>query len=48
MSAPNVASGEMGALPATGFGVGTLLVAVIGGVCTSFGWLLTKLGRNKI
>lgn len=47
MTAPNVASGEMGALPATGFGVGTLVVAIIGGIFTFGGWLVHRFGRAK-
>jgi hypothetical protein len=35
-----------GTLPATGFGPGTILVAVIGGVLTMFGAIMRRLGRR--
>jgi hypothetical protein len=40
-----LSSGE-GTLPATGFGPGTIVVAIIGGVLTLFGAIMRRLGRR--
>ena len=37
-----------GALPATGFGPGTILVAVIGGVLTLCGAIMRRLVRRPV
>jgi hypothetical protein len=37
-----------GALPATGFGPGTILVAVIGGVLTLGGAIMRRLSRRPV
>ena len=37
-----------GALPATGFGPGTIIIAVIGGVLTLCGAILRRLGRRPV
>lgn len=37
-----------GLLPATGYGPGTIIIAVIGGVLTAGGWLLSKVGLRKV
>ena len=35
-----------GALPATGFGPGTIIIAVVGGVLTLGGAIMRRLGRR--
>jgi hypothetical protein len=35
-----------GWLPATGFGPGTILVAIIGGALTFGGWVMRKVARR--
>jgi hypothetical protein len=37
-----------GMLPVTGFGPGTILVAVIGGVLTLSGVIMRRLGRHTV
>ena len=43
--ATNLSPGE-GMLPVTGFGPGSLLVAVVGGVLTLFGAVMRRIGRR--
>jgi hypothetical protein len=43
--ATNLSPGE-GMLPVTGFGPGSLLVAVVGGVLTLFGTVMRRISRR--